>query len=543
VQSGPPFNIETVADRLGLAPGHVESFGTRKAKISLEALGQPPRRGKLILISGITPTPAGEGKTTISIGLAEALHKSGRIAAAALRQPSMGPFFGVKGGGTGGGRSALTPAADINLNFTGDFHAITAAHNLLAAVIDNRLHFRTTRLDPARVLWKRVLDVNDRALRHIRIGLDDAGVERRSGFEITAASETMAVLCLAQSYADLRGRLDRMVVGFATDGSPVLAGEMGVTDALLAVLRDALKPNLVQTLAGAPAFVHGGPFANISHGCNSILATRLALGYADYTVTEAGFGFDLGGEKFLHLKCPQAGLAPDVIAIVATVRALKMHGGVPVAGLGTPAPDAVERGLANLAAQLDAAAKFGRPAVVAINRFETDTTDELGIVSDFCASRGVPSAVADVFSHGGDGAAELAEVVAESAKQTAAPLKSLYDPADAPGEKIRKIAVQLYGADGVDFTDTARARLEELHRAGLDHLPICMAKTPKSLSDDPALLGRPKGFRITVREFEIANGAGYLVALTGTMLRMPALPKEPAAGRFRVTDDGEIIAP
>ena len=540
-QTAHEFSLETVARECGLAAKHLEFLGHRKAKVSLEALATPPRRGKLILVSAITPTPAGEGKTTVSIGLAEGLKKSGRHAALALRQPSMGPVFGRKGGATGGGRSSLTPAEDINLHFTGDFHAITSAHNLLAAAIDNRLHFHSTHIAPARVRWKRVLDVNDRALRQVRIGMGGQGVERDSGFDITAASEIMAVLCLAQSHADLRARLNRMVVGLTAEGAPVFAEQIQVTDALLALLRDALRPNLVQSLAGVPAFVHGGPFANIAHGCNSVLATRLALGYADFAVTEAGFGFDLGGEKFLHLKCPQAGFAPDAIVLVATVRALKMHGGVALADLKTPAAEAVAKGLANLAAHLDAAAKFSRPVVVAVTQFTDDMPDELAVITSYCASRGVACAVANVFGLGGDGAVALANLVAAAASQSSPPLKPLYQAGDSAEEKIHAIATHIYGADGVDFTDVARGQLNEFRRLGFGHLPICMAKTQESLSDNPKLPGRPSGFRITVREFEIANGAGFLVALTGKMVRMPALPKTPAAERFRVNESGEVV--
>lgn len=532
--------IATKANELGIDPGHLVLHGTDKAKVSLQALSGRPARGKLILVSAITPTPAGEGKTTISIGLAQGLRKSGRSVALALRQPSMGPVFGRKGGATGGGRSTVQPAESINLHFTGDFHAITSAHNLLSAVIDNALHYGTTRLDPTKVLWKRVLDVNDRALRHIRVGKGASSDHPVTGFDITAASEIMAVLCLAESYTDLRARLDRIVIGFTATGEPVFAREMRVTGALMALLKDALMPNLVQSVEGVPAFVHGGPFANIAHGCNSVLATRMALAHADYAVTEAGFAFDLGGEKFMHIKCRQSGLAPSAIVIVATVRALKMHGGVALADLGKPDPAALARGLENLAAHLDSAARFGRPVVVAVNRFTADSDDELKVVHEFCAARGVASATADVFGRGGDGALELAELVVKAAATTVGPLPLLYEASHDPVEKLQRIATGIYGADGVELSPEAVRRLETFRAGGFGSLPICMAKTQNSLSDDGTRLGRPRGFKIHVRDFELANGAGFLVALSGTLLRMPALPKVPAAERIDVDADGRI---
>ncbi len=536
----PVPSLSDLAQQLQLSPDHLEFYGRDKAKIALPALENLPKQGRLILVSAITPTPAGEGKTTVSIGLAQGLRQIGQSVALALRQPSMGPVFGRKGGATGGGLSTLTPSESINLQFTGDFHAITAAHNLLAAALDNRLHFKTTRLDPARVVWKRCLDMNDRALRNIRLGQENQGVERASGFDITAASEIMAILCLAVSYEDLRARLNRILLGYTTDNQPVLAEEMNVTGAMLAILRDALKPNLVRSVEGVPAYVHGGPFANIAHGCNSILATRLALGTADYAVTEAGFAFDLGGEKFLDIKCRQGGFAPTVIVLVATLRALKMHGGTALATLTEPDPAAVERGLENLAAHLEAAQSFGRPVVVAINQFTADTTEEQAVVKAFCASRGVACAVANVFGEGGAGAQALAHLVVAAAQQETTRFTPVYPLEDAPEEKIRKIATRIYGADGVDFTEAAQAQLEQIRALGFDRLPICMAKTQDSLSDDPKRQGRPQGFRIVVRSFEIANGAGFLVALTGKILRMPALPKVPAAERIQVDRTGHI---
>ena len=531
-------SIDIVTQSLGLAPEHVVFYGRDKAKIDLAALPAGPPRGKLILVSAITPTPAGEGKTTLSIGLAQGLRKIGRSVALALRQPSMGPVFGRKGGATGGGESSLTPAESINLHFNGDFHAITAAHNLLASAIDNQLYLGTCRLTPEGVTWKRVMDINDRALRRITVGTGTN--QRSSGFDITAASEVMAVFCLAENQTDLRARLGRMVVGFTPEGDPVEAGEFRVPGAMMAILRDALAPNLVQSVEGVPAFVHGGPFANIAHGCNSVLATRLALGYADFAVTEAGFAFDLGGEKFFHIKCRQSGLAPAVIVLVATVRALKMHGGTALADLTTPDVAAVGRGLENLAAHAASASRFERPVVVGINQFGTDHEDELAAVHQFCQQNGLPCATANVFGAGGEGAMALAELVARAAAGPVGPLPSLYALEDSVEDKLHAIATKIYGADGVVLTAEALDRLALFRRHGFDKLPLCMAKTQNSLSDQPALLGRPRGFTITVRDFELATGAGFLVALTGTMMRMPALPKVPAAERIDVLEDGTI---
>ena len=532
-------DISPIAAGLGIAPEHLILHGRFMAKVSLQALHDKPQRGKLILVSAITPTPAGEGKTTVSIGLAQGLKKIGQNVALALRQPSMGPVFGRKGGATGGGKSSVRPAHAINLHFTGDFHAITCAHNLLSAVIDNQLFNGETRVKPDGVLWKRVMDMNDRALRVVHTAVGKP-TERVTGFDITAASEIMAILCLSESLHDLRKRLERIVVGFTPEGEPVFAKEFRVTGAMLALLREALLPNLVQSIEGVPAFLHGGPFANIAHGCNSVLATRMALAHADFAVTEAGFAFDLGGEKFMHIKCRQAGLAPAAIVIVATIRALKMHGGVALDQLTQTDPAALSRGLENLAAHLDSAAQFQRPVIVAINRFHTDDDAEIALVHEFCAARGVPSATADVFAHGGDGAVQLAEKVLAALPQESQPLPFLYQPDDSVETKLTAIATKIYGADGVVLTDEAKAKLALLARNGFDKLPLCMAKTQDSLSDDAKKRGRPRGFTITVRDFEIANGAGFLVALTGTMMRMPALPKVPAAERIQVTDEGEM---
>jgi formate--tetrahydrofolate ligase len=532
-------DIATLAHSLSISNDHLSLYGRDKAKISLRALKDRPQKGKLILVSAITPTPAGEGKTTVSIGLAQGLKKIGQSVALALRQPSMGPVFGRKGGATGGGRSTVQPAESINLHFTGDFHAITSAHNLLSSVLDNQLFNQQTRLRPDGLLWKRVLDVNDRALRSIRTSVGK-GTERAAGFDITAASEVMAILCLSESLADLRARLDRIVTGFTPEGEPVLAKEARVTGALMALLRDALQPNLVQSVEGVPAFLHGGPFANIAHGCNSVLATRMALTYADFAVTEAGFAFDLGGEKFMHIKCRQSGLQPEAIVIVATVRALKMHGGVALDALTHPDPEALTRGLDNLAAHLDSAAQFERPVIVAINQFINDSAEEMALVHEFCKARGVPCATANVFGQGGDGATTLAETVLAALPKESKPLPFLYQPHDSVEQKLTAIATRIYGADGVTLTDAARAKFAVFEKSGFGHLPLCMAKTQNSLSDDAAKLGRPRDFSITVRDFEIANGAGFLVALTGTMMRMPALPKVPAAERIQVSEDGVI---
>ncbi len=532
--------IFEVSEKLGIDERFVEPYGRDKAKISLEALKNPPRRGKLVLVSAITPTPAGEGKTTTSIGLAQGLKKIGKNTALALRQPSMGPVFGRKGGATGGGKSVVIPSTEINLQFTGDFHAITSAHNLLADAIDNRLYFRNTRLDPRRITWKRVLDMNDRALRNIIVGCGGNGVPRETGFDITVASEIMAILCLAQSYDDLRARLNKMVVGFDAENKPVFAEEIGVTGSLMAILKEALKPNLVQSIEGVPAFIHGGPFANIAQGCNSVIATKAAMSFADYAITEAGFAFDLGGEKFFDIKCRTAGFAPDAVVIVATIRALKMHGGRGLSELTETDVPAVERGLENLAAHIDSAKKFKRPIVVAINRFPTDSEAEFAAVMNFCSARGVKCAVANVFGEGGAGAVDLAKLVVEACDEPSPEFSPLYSLDVPVEEKLNIIAREIYGADGVSVAPKARKKLEMLEHAGASGLMICMAKTQNSISDDPAKLGRPKGFTVAVRDFEIAAGAGFLVALTGEIMRMPALPRVPCAESIDLDAAGNI---
>ncbi len=539
----------TMASRLGLDEKDVIPYGFDRAKVRLAALKERPQRGRLILVSALTPTPAGEGKTTVSIGLAQGLQATGRKVCLALREPSMGPVFGRKGGATGGGASSITPGESINLSFNGDFPAITAANNLLAAVIDNALFYRTTRLDPRKVTWKRVMDMNERSLRHITIGQRGQGVVREDGFNITPASEIMACFCLAEDLDDLRRRIDNIVIGFTAEDEAVYARELGVTDALLAILRDALNPNLVQSLEGVPAFVHGGPFANIAHGCNTVIATKMALACADYAVTEAGFAFDLGAEKFLDIKCRQSGLAPDAIVIVATIRALKMHGGADRASLETPDVAAVERGLANLEAHIASALLYKRPVTVAINLFAaSDTAEEIAAVKACCARLGVACEVADVFGRGGKGALALAEAVAASIDAAEAAAEGGHQPAfeclyplDIPvEERMRTIATRIYGAEGITLTRPAQRKLALMEKNGLTDLPICMAKTQNSLSDDATLLGRPSGFTVTVRDFEIANGAGFLVALCGDIMRMPALPKRPSACDFRVDAEGNI---
>ncbi len=527
--------------KLGVDEQYVLPIGRNKAKISLDVLKQPATPGKLILVSAITPTPSGEGKTTVSVGLAQGLQAIGKKACLALRQPSMGPVFGRKGGATGGGKSSLTPMEEINMHFTGDFHAITSAHNLISAILDNAMFFRTINIDERKVTWKRVMDMNDRSLRSIMVGMNKQGFPRETGFDITPASEIMACLCLATSYKDMEDRVNRIVIGFTTDDKPVYAGELGITGSVMALLKDALMPNLVQSLEGVPCFLHGGPFANIAHGCNSVLATKMALHFGDYAVTEAGFAFDLGAEKFLDIKCRQAGLSPSAIVIVATARALKMHGGAALADLKNTDVDALKKGLANLDAHLDAAANYKRPVVVAINKFFDDSQEELDAILEHCKERGVACAIADIFSEGGEGGRELAQLVVEAADTPSPEFKPLYETTLPVIDKLNAIARNIYGADGVELTLAARKRLAQFEASGLTDLPICMAKTQNSLSDNGKLRGRPSGFTVTVRDFEIANGAGFLVALCGEILRMPALPITPNATKIHLDENGNVI--
>ena len=540
--------IIDVAKSLNISESHIELFGRDKAKIRLDALVEARKQrpdGKLILVSAVTPTPAGEGKTTTSIGLAQGLRKLGQNAILALRQPSMGPVFGRKGGATGGGECRLEPSDSINLQFTGDFHAITAAHNLLAAAIDNRIHFGDSKIDPLRVLWRRVMDMNDRSLRDIVTGLGGrtvGGTPRQSGFDITAASEIMAILCLAESREDLRRRIDSILVGYDRENQPIFAKDIGVTGAMMAILNEAILPNLVQSRDGTPAFVHGGPFANIAHGCNSVLATRMALSHGDWAITEAGFAFDLGAEKFLNIKSRYANLNPAVFVIVATVRALKMHGGMALTDLVNRDPMAVERGLANLEAHLEAARTFDKPVIVAINQRATDGPEELAVIHRYCEANGVPCSTADVFARGGDGALDLARKVMDAASSGPSwPLQPLYKLEETLTVKIETIAKKIYGANSVIFTKEASAKIKRAEKDGFGQLPICMAKTQSSLSDNPKELGRPKGFTITIRDIEIAAGAGFVVALTGEMVRMPGLPERPSAEKIDVDSSGNIL--
>ncbi|MFN8542752.1 MAG: formate--tetrahydrofolate ligase [Candidatus Binatia bacterium] len=534
------------AARLGLGPEDLVPYGRDAAKVPLAVLERPRRRpgtGRLVLVSAITPTPAGEGKTTTSIGLADALTRLGESACLALREPSLGPCLGLKGGGTGGGAAQLVPADRINLHFTGDFHAVTSAHNLLAALLDNHLHFgNALGIDPRRVSWRRVVDLDDRALRSTIVGLGGPanGVPRETGFDITAASEVMAMLCLATDGEDLRARLARTAVAFTHDGAVVTAGQLGATGAMLALLRDALLPNLVRTCEGTPALVHGGPFANIAHGCSSVLATSVGLALADWVITEAGFGFDLGAEKFFDITCATAGLDTAAVVLVATVRALKLHGGTALRDLDRPDPAAVGRGLANLDQHLASIGCYGEQPIVALNRFATDTDDELAVVRAHVAARGVPVAVTDHFARGGEGALELARTVMARAESESRPFRPLYDWSAPPREKIRTVACTVYGARDVVYTPAAARELAEAERLGWGGLPVCIAKTPASLSDDPKRPGRPDDFDLTVRGIQVSAGAGFLVVLTGDIVRMPGLPRRPIAEAVDVRD-GEIV--
>lgn len=538
--------IEDVAARLSLPSEHLEPYGRVKAKIALDAV--PPassaadRGGKLILVSAINPTPAGEGKTTTTIGLGQALTRLGKKAAVAVREPSMGPVFGVKGGGCGGGRSQVLPMEDINLHFTGDIHAVTAAHNLLAAMLDAALFHGTLDADVRQIRWRRALDMNDRALRQTVIGLGGRtmGVPREDGFDITAASEVMAILALTSGPRDLIERLSRIVVGFTRGGTPVTAADVRAPEAMAVILRDALKPNLVQTVEGVPALVHGGPFANIAHGCNSILATRLALGHADYVITEAGFGFDLGGEKFLNVKCRTAGVWPAAVVLVATVKALKMHGGTPVAEVTRPDPTTIKQGMENLAQHVESIGAFGLRPIVAVNRFATDTEDELQMVVEESRALGVEATVIDVFGHGGEGGLSLAEAVINACAQPAPAPQMLYPSDMLIDDKIRTVARQVYGAADVSLAPRARTDLKRINDLGYGELPVCMAKTQMSLSDDPQRYGRPRDFVLNVREIRLSAGAGFCVPLTGDLLTMPGLGAEPAAVGMRLDAQGKI---
>ena len=542
--------IREIAAQLGLGEEDIEQYGKYKAKISLDVyrrLRDKPD-GKLILVTAISPTPAGEGKSTITVGLGQALGKklqgTGKNALICLREPSLGPSFGMKGGAAGGGYAQVVPMEDINLHFTGDFHAITSAHNLLAALIDNHIHQgNELRFDVRRITWNRVLDMNDRALRQIVVSLGGVanGVPRESGFDITVASEVMAVLCLAADEQDLKDRLRKMIIGYNVDKQPITVADLGAEGAMTVLLKDAIQPNLVQTLEHTPALVHGGPFANIAHGCNSVIATKLGLKLADYVVTEAGFGADLGAEKFFHIKSRQAGLQPAATVVVATVRALKMHGGKGVRELGTPDVEAVRRGLENLAKHVENVQMFNMPAIVAINRFPSDSQEELDVIFNWCAEMAVPVALSEVFAKGGEGGLALAEQVLEVVNNRPGSLMYLYNLEDSIPEKIETIVRDIYGGAGVIFAPKAQTMLQRIEELGLSHLPVCMAKTQYSFSDNPALRGRPEGFAITIRELRISAGAGFIVAITGDIMTMPGLPKIPAAMHIDLREDGKIV--
>jgi formate--tetrahydrofolate ligase len=535
-------HIEEIADELGIAREALSPRGRDVAKIDPTIAGERKQRGKLVLVSAITPTPAGEGKTTVSIGLAMGLAKAGKRAAVCVREPSLGPVFGIKGGGTGGGRATVEPEDRINLHFTGDLHAIGSAHNLIAALLDNDLHFGgASGLSHRSVVFPRVMDMNDRSLRRIVVGLGGDGVARETRFDITAASEVMAILCLSSSLSDLRARLGKIVLGQRADGSFVFAEDLGASGAASALLAEALWPNLAQTSEGTPAFVHGGPFANIAHGCSSVLATRTALAHADVVVTEAGFGFDLGGEKVLDLKCRSAGIWPDLVVMVLTLKALKMHGGAELARAGEPNEAALEAGLENLAAHLENAKKFGLRAVVAINQHAGDAPEEIERVRRYCAEvHDLPCAPIDAFTRGGEGALALAERVIEALPSEPSAPKFLYADADPIVKKIERVATAIYGADGVDVDPRALEAIERIEAAGFGRLPVCMAKTHRSISDDASRLGRPRGFSVRVREARLSAGAGFVVALLGDVMTMPGLPRRPAARDVEVLPDGSI---
>ena len=537
--------ITDVAAKLGISDDDIELYGRYKAKLSMDLIRrmENEKPGKLVLVTAITPTPAGEGKSTTTVGLAQGLHKIGKKVIVALREPSLGPCMGIKGGAAGGGYSQVVPMEDINLHFTGDFHAITSAHMLLSAMLDNHIQQgNALNIDPRRIVWKRVVDMNDRELRNIVVGLGGKahGVPRQDGFDITVASEVMAILCLANSLHDLKERLSKIIVAYDYSGNPVTAGQIKAHGAMAALLKDAIKPNLVQTLENVPAIIHGGPFANIAHGCNSVMATKTCMKLADYTITEAGFGADLGAEKFFDIKCRYAGLKPDAVVIVATVRALKMHGGVPKTELKTPNVEAVKAGLCNLEKHIENVKKFGVPAVVAINIFAQDTAEELEAVREHCAKHGVNVALSDVFAKGGEGGIELAKEVVALAESGKANFKPIYELDMPLKEKIETIAKEIYGADGVNYTKEADKALKEFEALGYGNLPVCMAKTQYSFSDDQTLLGRPSGFTITIKNCRIAAGAGFVVVLTGDIMTMPGLPKVPAAEKIDVSDEGVI---
>jgi formate--tetrahydrofolate ligase len=538
--------IDEIAAKLGIDPNDLEHFGRYKAKVSLDLhqrLANAPR-GKLVLVTAITPTPAGEGKTTTSIGLADALNRIGKRTTVCLREPSLGPCFGMKGGAAGGGYAQVVPMEDINLHFTGDFHAIELAHNLAAAVLDNHLHHgNALGIDPRRIVWRRVVDMNDRALRDIIIGLGGVNnaVPREAGFDITVASEVMAVFCLSESLAELRERLGRIILGYTRDRRPVTAADLKVHGAMTVLLKDALKPNLVQTLEGNPAFIHGGPFANIAHGCNSVIATKLAMRLSEYTVTEAGFGADLGAEKFMNIKCRKAGIAPNAVVIVATVRALKNHGGVDLKELHKPNLEALDKGVENLKKHIENIHRFGLPVVVAINSFSTDTDEEIRFIQDKCAYLSVKIVQAKHWACGGEGAEELARAVVDVTEHTKTDFSLLYPDTCTLWQKVGIICREIYGATDVLADKKLRDKFHALQDAGFGQLPICMAKTQYSLSTDPGLKGRPKNFDVPLRDVMVSAGAGFVVVLTGDIMTMPGLPKVPAAEMIDIDENGQVV--
>ncbi|MCD7840589.1 MAG: formate--tetrahydrofolate ligase [Erysipelotrichaceae bacterium] len=538
--------IVKIADKVGLSEDDLELYGKYKAKVSLEAINklQNNENGKLVLVTAINPTPAGEGKTTTMIGLSQALNKLGKKSVVAMREPSLGPCFGIKGGAAGGGYAQVVPMEDINLHFTGDIHAITTANNLIAAMLDNSIQQgNPLDIDTRQIVWKRCVDLNDRALRNIVVGLGGRmnGVPREDGFDISVASEVMAILCLATSLEDLKKRAGAMIVAYNHAGEAITVNDIGATGAVTLLLKDAIKPNLVQTLDHTPVFVHGGPFANIAHGCNSVMATNLAMKLGDYAITEAGFGADLGAEKFLDIKCRQAGLKPDAVVIVATVRALKMHGGVAKKDLGEENLEALRKGIENLEKHIENIGKYHLPSVVAINAFPTDTDAELQLLKEICQAKGVDVAISEVWAKGADGGIELAEKLLEVLETKEAHFAPIYDLNLPIDEKIRTIAKEIYGADDIVLTKKVVNKIKKYEKQGLGNLPICIAKTQYSLSDDPTLLGRPTGFKVTINDLIPNTGAGFLVAISGDIMRMPGLPKVPAAVNMDIDEDGKIV--
>ncbi|NNK60830.1 MAG: formate--tetrahydrofolate ligase [Flavobacteriaceae bacterium] len=538
-------HITQIAEKLGLNSEDIDMYGKYKAKIPLSKINlEKAKKSNLILVTAISPTPAGEGKTTMSIGLSEGLNQLGKQTTVVLREPSLGPVFGIKGGATGGGYAQVLPMEDINLHFTGDFAAIEKAHNLLSAVIDNNIQSKTNSLgiDARTVTWKRVLDMNDRALRNIIVGLGGttSGVPRQTGFDITAASEIMAILCLSDDLADLKQRLGRIFIGYTFDRQPIYARDLKVEGAMAALLKEAIKPNLVQTIEGNPAIIHGGPFANIAQGTNTVIATRMGMSMSDYTVTEAGFGADLGAEKFLDIKCQSAGLAPKAVVLTTTIRALKYHGGADLKELTIPSVAALKNGLPNLEKHIENVQQFGLTPIIAINRFVSDSDDEIAAIRAYAESKGIRVALAEVWAKGGKGALDLAQHVIDVVDEGSSNFKPLYDWKSDVKTKIETIAKKVYGADGVDYTALANRNLRTIANLGLEDLPVCIAKTQKSLSDNPKLLGRPSGFTISIREIEIAAGAGFLVPISGDIMRMPGLPAHPASENINIDNDGNI---